>query len=101
MTREIITEPEQNDRITEWEPGLIFLMENIDEALILINKELKIITFSETFKSIYYKLTGKEVKSGDHILDYSSAENQPILTDVYARVFKGETIKRDLEIEVS
>lgn len=72
------------------------LYENTDEGFLTVNKNLILVGFNKKFKEDYKKVFGRDVEVGTSIIDYATPERKEIVKEVYARVFKGETITAEL-----
>ncbi len=81
--------------------SLITLIENMDEAIILVDTSLKIITFNKQFSQSYKKFFNKDVIKFDSILSYAVSHKKRALKGIYTNVFKGETIKHEIEFNVN
>lgn len=77
------------------------LMDNTLEAFILIDKELRIISFNKQFADRYKLLLNKTVKKGDHILAYAQDDRKELLQSLYARVLSGESVQSEIVIPLS
>lgn len=67
----------------------IFL-NNTEEAFILLNTDLDIVSHNDQFKKLYKKYFGIEIKMGENIMQYAQPEGREILKGIYERVLAGE-----------
>lgn len=77
------------------------MLDNTEDSFILINRNLIIQNFNDSFAENYKQIFDIDVKKGDSILDYAQPERREIVKDIYDRVFKGETIEGNLPVEIS
>lgn len=84
-------------KINEAEMSL--LINNTEEAFILMDKNLSIVTFNQQFGKLYREFFGIEVKKGDKILDYALPERRPMLKELYGRVLRGEDEMSELRMQ--
>ncbi|MDQ3048950.1 MAG: PAS domain S-box protein, partial [Bacteroidota bacterium] len=77
------------------------LMNNTEESFILLDPQLTIVSFNKRFHDLYLTYLGKDVKTGDQILDYAQPERKETLKVMYGQVLKGETQNATIEIPVS
>ncbi|RYD77091.1 MAG: PAS domain S-box protein, partial [Sphingobacteriales bacterium] len=91
---------ESTKAIAALEQSLCLLMSNIEEAIIVVDKDLRIITFSSEFEKRYFDILEKKVQKGDSVLDYALSVKPNALIEIYNNVFAGETIKQEHETMV-
>jgi PAS domain S-box-containing protein len=71
------------------EQEMLWLINNTEECFILLNHDLKIVSFNNQFKLLYARYLGINVDKGDSILDYAQPERLEALKEVYKRVLRG------------
>jgi PAS domain S-box-containing protein len=82
------------------------LINNTEEAFILMNRDLRITIFNDQFGRLYETYFGRKVHRGDHILDYAQPERREALEDIYRKVLNGQkhtaefTIPREQEVDL-
>ncbi len=74
------------------------LINNTEEAFVLLNKKLEIISFNQSFLRQYKQYLGKEVKLGDSIMDYVSPSRVQTTSAIYDRVLQGSKEESELII---
>lgn len=74
------------------------LLTESEENIIIVNTDLEIELFNEPFERYYFEYFGKEVKTGDCILDYTLPERRVGLRGLYERVFTGGVHESEIEI---
>lgn len=82
----------------EQELEVTLLMDNTEESFILLNKDLRIVSFNKQFLHLYKNYFGLDVKKGDSILNYASPERIAILNDIYQRVLNGEQEESEITV---
>lgn len=80
------------------EEEIMLLLNNTEESFVLVDLNLKIISFNHKFKQDQKLYFNKEAVKGDSILDYGCAEKRKEIKQTYSLVLSGETIERDLEL---
>lgn len=77
------------------------LINNTDEAFILVDKKLNIVSFNKQFRELYLKYFNIEVKKGDSILNYAMPERKEALKKVYKNVLNGYREQSEIEVKAS
>jgi PAS domain S-box-containing protein len=77
------------------------MLNNTDEAFILVDKSLKIISFNKKFADKSTELYGKKVEKFDSLLDYATEEERQGLVDIHKLVLQGESITVEFELQTS
>lgn len=72
------------------EREMAHLMYNTEESFLLVDKNLRIVSFNSQFSKLYQQLLGRTVQRGADILDYAQPERREIARSIYERVMKGE-----------
>ncbi|MGF1923720.1 MAG: PAS domain S-box protein, partial [Bacteroidia bacterium] len=84
---QVITPISTQNHSTDSQFSLI--INNTEEAFIVLNKELIITSFNERFSKLYYSYFGIQVVEGNSILLYAQEERMPLLRNLYDRVLQG------------
>ncbi len=71
------------------EQDINLMINNTDEAFILVDKELKVLSFNRKFRVMYNQFFGTDIRKDTSILDYAQPERKVIVAGVYERVLKG------------
>ncbi len=66
------------------------MIDNTDEAFVLLDKNLLITAYNRVFFRLYKHFFGKEIKKEVSILEYAIADNQSHLLHIYESVLQGE-----------
>ncbi|MEX2600791.1 MAG: PAS domain S-box protein [Balneolaceae bacterium] len=77
------------------------LIDNTDESFILMDKDLRILSFNTQFDRLYQDYFGKKVRKGESILDYARTDRREKVRKIYERVLKGETEHSLLTVPLS
>lgn len=80
------------------EREIALLMHNTEENFVLLDKELRIVTFNDQFKKNYKTYLGAEVKKGDSILDYAQAERRKAAAEIYKKVLRGSVEESEIHV---
>lgn len=75
------------------------LINNTAEAYILVDQELKILSFNVQFHRLYHRYFGIDIVKGDSILAYSPKERRENAKKIYSRVLLGETVVSTITVE--
>ncbi|EOZ95365.1 multi-sensor signal transduction histidine kinase [Indibacter alkaliphilus LW1] len=75
------------------------MLNNTDEAFILTDESLKIISFNKKFADKSTELYGKKVEKFDSLLDYATEEEKQSLVDIHKQVLQGESITVEFELQ--
>ncbi len=81
------------------EREMSLLLHNTEESFILLDKELKIISFNDQYKNLYQNYFNKEVIKGHSILEYVQQERLPMVKEIYQKVLAGS--KEESEVRIS
>jgi len=74
------------------EEEMTLLLDNTEESFVLIDKELRIVSFNKKFENnieYYFKV---DVLKGANILKFAQEERRGVVKGIYDRVFEGEII---------
>ncbi|MBI1183932.1 PAS domain-containing protein [bacterium] len=77
---------------------MLLLLNNTNEFFILLDKNLRIITFNKSFKTNYQHFFGKQIEKGKSILEYAQATRKDELKQLYEKVLQGEIIETELNL---
>lgn len=80
-----LTEQIKNENQIKW------LINNTEEAFVLMDKNLNIISFNNQYEKLYTKYFKIPVKRGASILDYVQPERLEIVKEIYKNVLSGKT----------
>jgi len=80
------------------EAEMILLINNTEEAFILMNNNLEIISFNNQFENLYKEYFGIEIQKGRVIIDYVQPERKEIVTEIYKRVLEGNVEVSEITI---
>lgn len=75
------------------------LMSNTEESFILIDEELKIISYNTKVEKLYANLLGLNIKIGDSILDYSMPNRKSILLENCLASLKGNGRQTEFKVD--
>ena len=81
------------------ENELSWLINNTEEAFILLDKKLNIVSYNKQFEVLYKKYLGMVVQQGANIIDYAQAERKEIAKQIYNRVLKGKHEQSEITIK--
>lgn len=73
----------------EAELEMSLLVNNTEEAFVLVDKELNIVSFNEQFQKLYKTYLNKEVKRNDLILDYAQPARRQVVGQIYKKALNG------------
>jgi len=77
------------------------LINNTEEAFILMDKELHILSFNEQFRRLYKHYFGIEIRKGEHIINYAYPDRRDYLRLLYAKVLQGEDMESELPVPIN
>jgi PAS domain S-box-containing protein len=66
------------------------LINNTDESFVLLDKDLKIVSFNRQFEKLCSEYMGITMKKGDYIIDHTPSEKREEVKKRYERVLEGE-----------
>lgn len=78
-----------------------FLINNIEESFLFIDKNLKIASFNNQFRSMYQTYFGTDVFLGDSVLDKARPERKADLEEIFKSVLKGEIVETETDFTAS
>ncbi|GGD14860.1 PAS domain S-box protein [Flavobacterium orientale] len=78
------------------EAEMLLLINNTEESFVLLNLDLKIVSFNVQFKNLYKKYMGIPIHKGDFILDYVLPERKELVAAIYERVLAGHVEESEL-----
>ena len=79
---------------------LLLLTVNTSEPLVIVGRDLQIITFNSRFKEQYAFFFGKEIREKTSILEYALADSLPELKKIYKDVFKGQCREKEYTLPI-
>jgi PAS domain S-box-containing protein len=94
-TSTILTDITERKKIEE---EIQLLLNNTEESFVLIDKDLKIVSFNDHFKILYKLLFKKNTQKGDSILDYAQENRRDAVQAIYLKVLEGETVEDEITI---
>ncbi|MBK6400177.1 MAG: PAS domain-containing protein [Bacteroidetes bacterium] len=83
------------------EEEMKLLINNTEESFILLDKDLKIVSFNNQFQNLYKKYLRLHVKKGDFIINYAQPDRKKAVMEIYQRVLKGNVEFSSIEIPIS
>ena len=76
------------------------LINNTDEAFVLMDKNLSIISYNQKFAMLYEDAFGIEIQKGNSILDYAQPERKEITRSTYQKVLQGKEENAELPFSI-
>ncbi|MFN6945554.1 MAG: PAS domain S-box protein [Cytophagaceae bacterium] len=80
------------------EAEMLLLINNTEEAFVLLNRNLQIVSFNNQFNILYKKYFGLEIQKGDLILDYAQPNRKEITASIYEKVLEGNVEESEIII---
>ncbi len=77
------------------------MLNNTDEAFVLINKELKIVTFNQQYCDIHKDYFGLKVEKGARILDYVPRDRRGKVTEICKSVLNGKRDREQVQVSLT
>lgn len=77
------------------------MLNSTDEAFILVDKELNIVSFNRQFHELYRELNGYDVVKGTSILNYTQPGRKEAVYEIYKKVLTGVSEVSELVFPVS
>lgn len=74
------------------------MINNTDEAFLLLDTSLNIITFNKSFDALYEDLLGITVRKGESILEYADDKRKSQLKEMYQQVLNGAELVNEINI---
>ncbi len=71
------------------EREMALLLDNTEEAFVLLNKNLELVTHNSQFSRLYQKYFNRQLQKGSSIFDYAIPDRIPELKKIYASVLGG------------
>lgn len=75
------------------------MINNTDEAFLLLDSALNIITFNNRFNTLYKDLLGITVRKGECILEYADEKRHDQLKDMYQQVLSGAELLNEVNLK--
>lgn len=103
IKREFDTKPSfsSSDKPTglqELEESLNLLMVNTDEALLVVDNNLDIVTCNHKFQELYFVYFGIRIVKGESFLSYVQPERIEQLKQHYRKVLQGEKLETEVQV---
>ncbi|HTA27033.1 MAG TPA: PAS domain-containing protein [Bacteroidia bacterium] len=93
-TMQDITEHvEEEETLQKSEANLRTIFDNTEATYVLINSDLKIVSFNKSALVSFNTETGKSLKTGESILDFIVEDRKQRAAEMYKRVFDGEQFR--------
>lgn len=73
------------------EQEIQLMLNNTEEAFVLIDNRLEIVSYNQQFFNLYHQFFGGKIKKGASILNYAQQERIPILEKLYSDVLSGKS----------
>ncbi|MGF1636812.1 MAG: PAS domain S-box protein [Cyclobacteriaceae bacterium] len=83
------------------EQNMSLLINNTEEAFVLMDKSLNIVTYNDQFEKLYQKYFNASVQKGISILDYAHPSRRNKVKEIYDRVFEGSSEEAEITIPVT
>lgn len=96
MVTDVTQRKHDEDALRKSEANLRAIFENTDSAYILINEELKIVSFNVQAQKYSEEYNRISLKVNEHVRDYFSAERWPYIQQTLTRVAAGDTVSYEL-----
>ncbi len=80
------------------EEKIQLLLNNTEESFVLIDTDLKIVSFNNQLKKRYKLLFKKDLQKGHSIIDYTQENRRDTVKKIYLKVLEGETIEDEINI---
>ncbi len=77
---------------------MLQLVNNTEEAFVMMDKQLRIVSFNRQFGALFRKYFNIQILKGERILHYAQPERKKKAAEIYRKVLKGE--EREDEITV-
>lgn len=74
------------------------LVNNTEEAFILVDKSLKVVSLNNQFKNLHRDYYNREVETGAYILEYVSPEQAIVTRLIYEKVLTGEEETSEIKV---
>lgn len=76
------------------------LLEYSDEAFLLLDKNLKVLSYSKLFATFLKEFKGKEINEGDSAYDCSFENDKAVLENIFKNVLKGKEEELEAQIKI-
>lgn len=80
------------------EQEMALMINNTEESFVLLDANLRIVSFNKQFQKIGKRYFGFDAKNGDYIIDYAPKDQTQRLKEFYALVLKGTKQKKELVV---
>ena len=82
-----------NNKISESQKLIKAIIDSTDDYVFLVDRDLTVQFFNQSFARDIFKNQGKEIKVGDKIFDYSLGSEEQEYTALLPKVLAGESVK--------
>jgi len=96
MVTDITGRKMDEEALKKSEANLRTIFDNTDSSYILIDHDLKIISFNALAQKYSEEQNGKKLEINKHIKDYFSAERWPLIMETLEKAATGETVSYEL-----
>jgi PAS domain S-box-containing protein len=91
-----ITERKQEEEsFHKSEANLRTILDNTSSVYLLVNRDLKLVSFNKAALERFNRDSNKILNAGDNIIDFVSEDRQQRAMEMYQRVFDGEQFKME------
>lgn len=78
------------------EAEMLLLVNNTEEAFILVDRNLVVVSFNNQLQNLYKTYFGVDIQKGVSILDYVQTERKQIAASIYNKVFEGHVEESEI-----
>ncbi len=86
--------------ITVAQAGLDLLMKETEQGFLLVDENLHIVLYNESFAKQYQELMGRPVKSGGHVREFTASDDPEMVRKIYERALAGEATNVELKFNL-
>ncbi len=80
------------------EQEMVLMIDNTEESFVLLDTNLRIVSFNTQFQNLGKRYFGFDAKNGDYIIDYAPQDQAQELKEFYTLVLKGSKQKKELVV---
>ena len=99
MVTDITQRKLDEEALKKSEANLRTIFDNTDSSYILIDGEMRIVSFNALADRYSTQQNGKELIVGEHIKVYFSPERWPVISELLERVVIGETVSYEIKYQ--